>query len=193
MVCVAQVIITLELRFPVTVVFRVDEEKFNNLAGWDEKKQKKVRARLSEEISFGLQSALSGRSLVFFLPFIDSDQDREQAELITGKTKEILISGEIESLSRLKHSSKNKVIQSLDWEVNVKKRDRKLGQFEDAKYATICLWYTQPTSKPETVVRRLFAFPGSENADKSLTLDLHPYEIKGLIEDFSKILKSLDE
>lgn len=188
-------VITLELRIPFRVVFRIDEEKFKNLEGWSDKKQSKFRKILSEEITIGMQSALSDLPFRRYIPFIDSDKDRKQADLIVEKTREVLVSNEIESLSRLKHSSKNKVLQSLQWEVNLKERDRQLGHLKDARYATICFWYTQPTSGIEDTFQGIFRIAGlfdSSSSDQSLTLDLHPYEIKSLIEDLSKIMKSLE-
>ncbi len=187
-------VIILELRVPFTVIFRIDEEKFKNLEGWSDKKQSKFRKILSEEITIGMQSALSDSPFMRYGPFMESDQARKQADLIVEKTREVLISNEIESLSRLKHSSKNKVLQSLQWEVNLKERDRQLGHLKDARYVTICFWYTQPTSGIEDTFQGILRLTGlfDSSSDQSLTLDLHPYEIKLLIEDLSKIMKSLE-
>lgn len=188
-----QGIITLELQYPHRVLFRVDEERFKSLENWDNEKQKKFRRLLSEEITLGLQSALSGDVIPNFAPFIDLREEREKAELITEETRKHLVTENIESLSRLKHSSKNHVIQSFDWEINTKERDRRLGQLSRMRYATVSLWHTQPG--PSEPTRRIFFWPNIiDRAEaQSLTLDLHPYEIKGLINDLTKILKALEE
>ncbi len=187
-----QGIITLELQYPHRVVFRVDEETFKSLENWDNEKQKKFRRLLSEEITLGLQSALSGDVIPNFGPFIDLREEREKAELITQETRKHLVTETIESLSRLKHSSKKHVLQSFDWEINTKERDRGLGQLSRMRYATVSLWHTQP--EPSEPTRRIFLWPNIDRSkDQNLTLDLHPYEIKGLINDLTKILKALEE
>jgi len=186
-------IIKLELQYPHTVVFRVDEERFKSLENWDSEKQKTFRRLLSQEITLGLQSALSGDIMDNFIPIIDPKKERKQAELITEETKKHLVTEDIESLSRLKHSAKNHVIQSFDWEINTKERDRRLGQLSRMRYATVSLWHTQPI--PPEPTRRIFYWPSfiDRTRAQNLTLDLHPYEIKGLIDDLTKILKALEE
>nr|BDD45821.1 hypothetical protein 20 [bacterium] len=188
-------IITLELRYPYKVRFRIDEEKFKALKGWDDEKRDRFRNILSQEVTFGLQSALSGTLFGGFLPgltsVIQSDEEYKQAKAITQETKKYLVSEEIESLSRLKHSSKNQVIQSLEWEINSKERDRVLGQLEKMRYATVCLWHKQPDAF-DTEFSASFLWAFSKDSDQSLTLDLHPYEIKALINDLNKILTALE-
>ena len=63
-------VISLELRYPYTVVFRVEEEKFKNFDSWDEKKRKKFRRLLSQEITSGLEGALSGEIVPAFAPYV---------------------------------------------------------------------------------------------------------------------------
>ena len=188
-----QGIITLEIQYPHRVVFRVDEERFKSLENWDNEKQKKFRLILSREITLGLQSALSGDVFPDFIPFMEQKEDRGKAELITEETRKHLVTENIESLSRLKHSSKHHVIQSFDWEINTKERDRRLGQLSGLRYATVSLWHTQP--EPSDPTPRFFFWPNITDRPEaqSLTLDLHPYEIKTLINDLTKILKALEE
>ena len=186
-------VISLELRCPYNVVFRVDDEKFENLDSWDEKKREKFRKLLSQEITLGLESALSGEIVPAFAPYIfDSKTARKEAEVIMEETRKVLVTPAIEDWSRVKHSSKNSVLQSVEWEINTKERDRHLGALKHLRYATVRLWH----SKAEEMERgkRLFFFPPFfETKNKSLTFDLHSIEIKGLINDFTKILKALDK
>lgn len=188
-------VISLELRYPYDVVFRVDEKKFENLDNWDEKKRKKFRRLLSQEITSGLEGALSGDIFPAFAPHaFDSDVARKEAEVIIEETRKVLVTPAIEDWSRVKQSSKNSVFQSVEWEINTKERDRHLGDLKHLRYATVRLWY----SKTREIGRDkgLFFFPFSpftEIANQSLTLDLHSNEIKGLIKDLTKILKALEK
>jgi hypothetical protein len=186
-------IISLELRYPYDVVFRVDEEKFENLDNWDEKKRKKFRRLLSQEITLGLEGALSGDIVPAFAPHVfDSKMARKEAEVIMEETRKVLVTPAIEDWSRVKHSSKNSVLQSVDWEINTKERDRHLGDLKHLRYATVRLWHSKAGELERS--RRLFIFPPFlETKNKSLTFDLHSNEIKGLINDLTKILKALDK
>ncbi len=190
-------IISLELRYPYDVVFRVDEEKFKNLDNWDEKKRKKFRRLLSQEITSGLESALSGDIVPAFAPHVfnskfDSKTARKEAEVIMEETRKVLVTPAIENWSRVKHSSKNSVLQSVEWEINTKERDRHLGDLKHLRYATVRLWHSEAGEMERS--KRHFIFPlFLETMNKSLTFDLHSNEIKGLINDFTKILKALDK
>ncbi len=190
---IKQGIITLELIYPYNVRFRVDEEKFDSLSTWDGEKRKKFRGILSHEITLGLQSALSGELLPHFAPFIfDSKTVRDAAQAIMEETKKILVNPPLETWARIKHSSKNNVIQSLEWEINTKERDRYLGELTGVKYATVRVWYNKPDNlnvKPGMFTWPLFL----EKENYSITVDLPSQEIRGLINDLSKILKALDE
>ena len=68
-------ILTLELQYPYIVLFRVDEEKFKSLEGWDDNKRDRFRRILSQEITFGLQGALTDEPIRSFLPFVDTEED----------------------------------------------------------------------------------------------------------------------
>ena len=186
-------IISLELQYPYNVVFRIDEEKFKNLDNWDEKKRKKFRRLLSQEITLGLESALSEGISPFIQPgFVDSETARKEAEVIVEETRKVLVTPTIEDWSRVKHSSKNSVLQSVEWEINAKERDRHLGDLKHLRYATVRLSY----SKTREALRdkRFFFLQLFTGIDKeSLTFDLHSNEIKGLISDLTKILEALDE
>ncbi len=186
-------IISLELQYPYNVVFRIDEEKFKNLDNWDEKKRKKFRRLLSQEITLGLESALSEGISPFIQPgFVDSETARKEAEVIVEETRKVLVTPTIEDWSRVKHSSKNSVLQSVEWEINTKERDRHLGDLKHLRYATVRLSY----SKTREALRdkRFFFLQLFTGIDKeSLTFDLHSNEIKGLISDLTKILEALDE
>lgn len=186
-------IIILELRYPYNVVFRIDEEKFENLDSWDEKKRKKFRRLLSQEITSGLEGALSGDIVPAFVPHVfDSDTARKAAEVIMEETRKVLVTPAIEDWSRVKHSSKNSVLQSVEWEINTKERDRHWGDLKHLRYATVRLWHSKAGEMEGG--KRLFFFPPFlETKNKSLTFDLHSNEIKGLINDFTKILKALDK
>jgi len=186
-------IISLELRYPYDVVFRVDEEKFENLDNWDEKKRKKFRRLLSQEITLGLEGALSGGIVPAFAPHVfDSKMAHKEAEVIMEETRKVLVTPAIEDWSRVKHSSKNSVLQSVEWEINTKERDRHLGDLKHLRYATVRLWHSKAGELERG--RRLFIFPPFlETKNKSLTFDLHSNEIKGLINDLTKILKALDK
>lgn len=188
-------VISFELRYPYDVVFRVDEKKFENLDSWDEKKREKFRKLLSQEITSGLEGALSGDIFPAFAPqAFDSDMARKVAEVIVEETRKVLVTPAIEDWSRVKQSSKNSVFQSVEWEINTKERDRHLGDLKHLRYATVRLWY----SKTGEIGRdkRFFFFPFppfTEIVNQSLTLDLHSNEIKGLIKDLTKILKALEK
>ena len=186
-------VISLELRCPYNVVFRVDEEKFENLDSWDEKKRKKFRRLLSQEITSGLEGALSGDIVPAFMPHVfDSKMARKEAEVIMEETRKVLVTPAVEDWSRVKHSSKNSVLQSVEWEINTKERDRHLGDLKHLRYATVRLWHSEAGEMERG--KRLFIFPPFlETKNKSLTFDLHSNEIKGLINDFTKILKALDK
>ena len=186
-------VISLELRCPYSVVFRVDEEKFKNSDGWDEKKRKKFRRLLSQEITSGLESALSGDIIPAFAPDVfHSDMARKVAEVIMEETRKILVTPVIEEWSRVKHSSKNSVLQSVEWEINTKERDRHLGDLKHLRYATVRLWHSETGEMRRD--KRLFFFPPfSVTKNKSLTFDLHSNEIKELINDLTKVLKALDK
>ena len=186
-------IIRLELRYPYDVIFRVDEEKFGNLDSWDEKKRKKFRRLLSREITSGLESALAGDIMpTFGSQAFDSKKAHKEAEVIMEETRKVLVTPAIEDWSRVKHSSKNNVLQSVEWEINTKERDRHLGDLKHLRYATVRLWYSKAGETERD--KRFFFFPlftGTKN--ESLTVDLHPDEIKGLISDLAKIVKALDK
>lgn len=186
-------IISLELRCPYNVVFRVDEKKFENLDNWDEKKRKKFRGLLSQEITSGLEGALSGDIMPAFAPrMFDSDMARKEAEVIMEETRKVLVTPAIEDWSRVKHSSKNSVLQSVEWEINTKETDRHLGDLKHLRYATVRLWHSEAGEMERR--KRFFIFPPFlDIKNKSLTFDLHSNEIKGLINDFKKILKALDK
>lgn len=186
-------VISLELRYPYDVVFRVDEEKFENLDNWGEKKREKFRRLLSQEITLGLESALSGDIVsAFGPPVFDSETVRKEAEVITEETRKVLVTPAVEDWSRVKHSSKNSVLQSVEWEINTKERDQHLGDLKHLRYATVRLWYSKTWEMPRS--KRFFFFaPFLEKKNESLTVDLHPNEIKGLINDLTKIVKALDK
>lgn len=186
-------VISLELRYPYNVVFRVDEKKFENLDSWDEKKREKFRRLLSQEITSGLEGALSGDIVPAFAPHVfDSDMARKVAEVIMEETRKVLVTPAIEDWSRVKHSSKNSVLQSVEWEINTKERDRHWGDLKHLRYATVRLWHSEAGEMGRD--KRLFFFPPFlETKNKSLTFDLHSNEIKGLINDLAKILKALDK
>lgn len=190
-------VISLELRYPYDVVFRVDEKKFENLDNWDEKKRKKFRRLLSQEITSGLEGALSGDIVPAFAPRVfdskfDSKTARKEAEIIVEETRKVLVTPAIEDWSRVKHSSKNSVLQSVEWEINTKETDRHLGDLKHLRYATVRLWHSEAGEMERG--KRPFFFPlFLETKNKSLTFDLHSNEIKGLINDFTKILKALDK
>lgn len=187
-------VISLELRYPYDVVFRVDEEKFENLDNWDEKKRKKFRRLLSQEITLGLESALSeGISPFIQLGLVDSETAQKEAEVIVEETRKVLVTPAIEDWSRVKHSSKNSVLQSVEWEINTKERDRHLGDLKHLRYATVRLLYCK--TREALRDKRFFflqLFTGIDNQE-SLTFDLHSNEIKGLISDLTKILEALDK
>jgi len=186
-------VISLELRYPYNVVFRVDEEKFENFDNWDEKKRKKFRRLLSQEITFGLEGALSGEIVPAFAPHVfDSKTARKEAEVIMEETRKVLVTPAIEDWSRVKHSSKNSVLQSVEWEINTKERDRHLGDLKHLRYATVRLWYSK-AGEMERGKRFFFFPPFTEIMNQSLTLDLHSNEIKELINNLTKILKALDK
>lgn len=186
-------IISLELRCPYNVVFRVDEENFENFDNWDEKKRKKFRRLLSQEITLGLESALSEGISPFIQPgFVDSETARKEAEVIVEETRKVLVTPTIEDWSRVKHSSKNSVLQSIEWEINAKERDRHLGDLKHLRYATIRLWYSK-AGEIEKDKEFFFFSPFTKTKNQSLTFDLHSNEIKGLIKDLNKILKVLDK
>ena len=186
-------VISLELRYPYDVVFRVDEKKFENLDNWDEKKRKKFRRLLSQEITLGLESALSGEIAPSFAPHVfDSKTAHKEAEVIMEETRKVLVTPAIEDWSRVKHSSKNNVLQSFEWEINTKERDRHLGNLKHLRYATVRLWYSKAGEIGGD--KRFFFFPPFlEKKNESLTVDLHSNEIKGLVSDLTKILEALDE
>lgn len=186
-------IIGLELRYPYNVVFRIDEKKFENLDSWDKKKREKFRRLLSQEITSGLESALSGDIIPAFAPDVfHSNTARKMAEVIMEETKKVLVTPAIEEWSRVKHSSKNSVLQSVEWEINTKERDRHWGDLKHLRYATVRLWHSEAGEMRRD--KRLFFFPPfSETKNKSLTFDLHSNEIKELINDFTKVLKALDK
>ena len=187
-------VISLELRCPYNVVFRVDEEKFENFDNWDEKKRKKFRRLLSQEITSGLEGTLSGDILPAFPPHavIDSETAQKEAKVIMEETRKILVTPAIEDWSRVKHSSKNSVLQSIEWEINAKERDRYLGDLKHLRYATIRLWYGK-AGEIEKDKEFFFFSPFTKTKNESLTFDLHSNEIKGLISDLTKILKALDK
>ena len=186
-------VISLELRCPYNVVFRVDNEKFENLDNWDEKKREKFRGLLSQEITSGLEGALSGEIVPAFAPYVfDSKTARKEAKVIMEETRKVLVTPAIEDWSRVKHSSKNSVLQSVEWEINTKERDRHWGDLKHLRYATVRLWHSKAGEMERS--KRLFIFPPFlETKNKSLTFDLHSNEIKVLINDLTKILKALDK
>jgi hypothetical protein len=196
---IEQGIITLELRYPDDVHFRIDEDKYQTL-GKSKQDDRKFRKMLREEIRSGLVSALTGDINDSFPPpqLVDvpaakrSDYKRE-AEAITDQVGRVLADQEVRSWYRIKSTAKNAVLQSVDWEINVKKADRKSGTIEATAHATVRLRVQEPKEEgfPGTV--RFFSFPPIMGAqgEECYVLDMHERDIRNLIADLTKVLTAL--
>ena len=194
---IAKEIITLELLPANRVNFRIDEEKYR-LQKKSKQEDEKFRRLLRDEITKGLISALTGKVTDSFPPpqmfRVDPEKYKKEAEGIREKVGEILLTENIRAWHKIKNTAKNPVLESIDWEINTKKIERKLGLAEDIPHATVRFFISKVKDgtklSPEPILS-LF-LPESYTRDQdSYVLDLHAVDIKNLIKELNRILDSL--
>ena len=196
---IAQGIITLELRYPVEVQFRIDEEKYKTL-GKSEAEDKRFREILGDEITKGLISALTDDIFDSFPPPHILDVPRRalptykaEAEAIKEKVGEILCDDEVRSWYKIKTTSKTAVLQSVDWEINLRKAQRKSGVLENIPHALVRFGVHEPKVPHPSPFRFLFFPPvSSAEGDEYFTIDVHEQDIRNLIADLTRLLHSIE-
>ena len=196
---VEQGIITLELRYPGDVHFRIDEDKYQTL-GKSKQEDRKFREILREEISLGLVSALTGDIADVFPPpqFLDvpaakHNEYKANAEAIKKRVGDVLADQEMRSWYVIKSTAKNAVLQSVDWEINVKKAERRIGPIESIPHAIVRLRVQEPKEDGLPHPIRLFFFPGmpKTEGEECYVLDMHERDMRNLIADLTKLANAL--
>jgi hypothetical protein len=196
---IAQGVITLELRYPDEVQFRIDEEKYRGL-GKTEVENRKFRTLLGDEVTKGLVSALTGdiwRSFpppqVLDVPHQGHDKYKAEAEAIKERVGAVLCDEELRAWHQIRTTAKIAVLQTVEWEVNLKKAERKSGAVENIPHALVRFCVQEPkAARPAGF--QLFFFPplsGSEEGEYYV-LDMHERDIRRLIADLTRIVAALE-
>ena len=195
-----QEIITIELRYPNEIRFRIDEDAYAGL-GKTKEEDKRFRKVLRKEITVGLVGALTGDIMDALPPppFWDVPSGkyaeyRKDAEAVRDKVAEILCDDELRSWYEIKANAKNPVLQSVEWEVNLKKADAGSGAVKDIPHAAVRFWTQKTGEKPDfsSAIQMVF-FPGMRGTEgqECCILDMHERDVQNLIADLHKILAAL--
>ena len=191
-------IITLEIRYGSNVHFRIDEEKYRLLKK-THAEDKRFRMLLGDEVTKGLISALTGDITDSFPPprvfNVDADPYKREAETIKEKVGGVLCDERLRSWDQIKSAAKSPVLESIDWEINVKKAERATGAIKNIPHAIVRFWIRKTEEKPKSLglpeLRFLFRGPLKRGEEQSYTVDMHEGDITNLISDLSKILDTL--
>ncbi|MBM3335215.1 hypothetical protein FJY63_11190 [Candidatus Sumerlaeota bacterium] len=194
-------VITLELRYPNDVRFRIDEEKYKSL-GKTESEDKRFRALLRDEVIKGLISALTDDIYDVFPPpaFLDLPREghgkyKTDAEAIKERVGAVLCDEDLRSWHQIKSGAKMAVLQSVDWEINVKKAERGSGLIKDAPHAIVRLCVRRPVGKtefPRGVPLFILADIAGRGETEFHVLDLHEQDVRNLIADLNRALRALE-
>jgi len=190
-------IVTLELRYPNEVHFRIDEGKYKEL-GKTQQADGKFRRLLRDEVTKGLISVLTGKISDSFPPpqFLDLPEDKytEEAERIRDKVGEVLCTEDLRAWHEIKNTAKTEVLQSVDWEINLKKAERGRDVVRDIPHAIVRFWVQKTVERGglagaiRLILPPIMAVPEQREYH---VLDMHERDVKNLIADLTKVLNAL--